>query len=90
MQSLLMGLFYFFTGMGIFMGSLALCAFKTFIYSSSYADDISCLACHLNYYFYMLAGLQLVGTLLFTAVDCKYAIVNKTCSGSSRREPQQR
>ena len=73
-----MGLFYFFTGIGSFMGSLALCAFKTFIYSSSYADDISCLACHLNYYFYMLAGLQLVGTLLFTAVDCKYAIVNNT------------
>ena len=100
MQSIIMGLFYFFTGMkinclfkfkllegklislkkkrkgiGSFLGSIVLNSLKTFIYSSKDNDDINCRGCHLNYYFYLLAFIQIVGMILFLIVDLKYSIV---------------
>lgn len=79
MQSILTGLFYFFTGIGSFMGSLTLFAFKPLIFSSTVdKDDINCPKCRLNYYFYFLAGLQIVGIVLFIVIDTKYSITRNS------------
>jgi peptide/histidine transporter 3/4 len=76
MQSILMGLFYFFTGTGSFISSLILYLTKKYIFSSTAnVDDINCPKCHLNYYFYLLASLQIVGVILFILIDSKYKIV---------------
>lgn len=45
------------------------------IYSSKDNDDINCSECHLNYYFYTLAGIQIVGMIIFVIVDYKCKIV---------------
>lgn len=75
MQSIIMGLFYFFTGIGSFIGSIILNSFKSYIYSSNDNDDINCPTCHLNYYFFLLAFLQIVGMILFLIIDSKFKIV---------------
>ena len=76
MQSILMGLFYFFTGTGSFMGSFILYLTKRYIFSSkANVDDINCPGCHLNYYFYLMATFQIVGVILFIFIDSKYKIV---------------
>ncbi len=76
MQSILMGFFYFFTGTGSLMGSFTLYLFKRFIYSSqTNVDDINCPNCRLNFYFYLIAALQIVGLLLYILIDSKYTIV---------------
>lgn len=74
MESILMGLFFFFTGVGSFLGSILLVAFKSVIYSSKQSDDLNCSQCHLYYYFYALASLQIVGVLAFIYLDRKYFI----------------
>jgi dipeptide/tripeptide permease len=75
MQSIIMGLFYFFTGIGSFSGSLTLWLFRNFIYSDT-VDDINCPKCQLNYYFYVLAIIQFVGLIMFILIDYFYSIVN--------------
>ena len=75
MQSIIMGLFYFFSGLGSFFGSLVLIAFKSFIFSSDInVDDINCPTCHLNYYFYTIGVIQLVGIIVFIVVNYKCSI----------------
>lgn len=74
MESILMGLFFFFTGVGSFLGSILLVAFKSIIYSSRQSDDLNCSQCRLNYYFYALASLQIVGVLAFIYLDRKFFI----------------
>lgn len=76
MQSILMGLFYFFNGFGAFVGSLILLVFEPIVFDSKRGnkDDINCTNCHLNYYFYFLAILQIIGMLLFILFDYKYSI----------------
>lgn len=76
MQSILMGLFYFFNGFGAFVGSLILLIFEPIVFDSrrGIKDDINCTNCHLNYYFYFLAILQIIGMLLFILFDYKYSI----------------
>lgn len=61
------------------MGSLTLFAFKPLIFSSTVdKDDINCPKCRLNYYFYFLAGLQIVGIVLFIVIDTKYSITRNS------------
>ena len=74
MQSLIMGLFYYFTGLGSFVGSIIISALASFIYSSTKNDDINCPKCHLNYYFYIIAILQIIGMCVFIAVDSRFSI----------------
>ena len=76
MQSILMGLFYFFNGFGAFFGSIILFLFKPLVFESTRGnrDDINCANCHLNYYFYFLAVLQIIGMLLFMFFDYRYSI----------------
>jgi solute carrier family 15 (peptide/histidine transporter), member 3/4 len=94
MQSILMGLFYFFNGFGAFVGSLILLIFEPIVFASKRGnkDDINCTNCHLNYYFYFLAVLQIIGMLLFILFDYKYSIArpnNKTDSVKSNDEIEQ-
>ena len=76
MQSILMGLFYFFNGIGAIIGSAILAIFKPIVFDTTRGnrDDINCYNCHLNYYFYFLAILQIIGMLLFMFFDYKYSI----------------
>ena len=74
MQSILMGLFYFFTGIGGFVGSISLSSFKSIIYSPDRDDYINCPTCKLNYYFYFIAALQIIGMFLFVIIDSLYSI----------------
>jgi hypothetical protein len=81
MQSIIMGLFYFASGLGSMLNSLVLLAFKSFIFSSNRdVDDINCATCHLNYYFYFIGVLQLVGVVVFIAVDATCAITRTKMS----------
>lgn len=74
MQSLIMGLFNLFMGVGSFLGSLILYAFHGLIYSGKSPDDINCNHCHLDYYYYFLAGLQLISIIVFYIIDKKYSL----------------
>lgn len=77
MQSLIMGFFYFFSGLGSFAGSFALWSSKSFIFSSpENIDDINCPKCYLNYYFYLLAFIQIMGILVFILVEWKFKLIS--------------
>ncbi len=86
MQSIIMGLFYFFTGIGSFIGSIIFNSFKTIIYSSQDNDDINCVDCHLNYYFFLMGLLQIIGMILFLIIDFKYSIVKTKNDDSNNND----
>ena len=80
-----MGLFYFFSGLGSF-ASLALMAifYKVWFWPSVDLGNINCRkgcadgrghvsegTCHLDYYFYLLGGIQALGALLFIFLSWK-------------------
>ena len=80
-----MGLFYFFSGLGSF-ASLALLAifYKIWFWPSVDLGNINCRkgcadgrgnvsegTCHLDYYFYLLGGIQALGALLFIFLSWK-------------------
>lgn len=76
MQSMIMGLFYFFSGIGSFAGSLILFLFKEIIYTNpKNIDDINCSSSKFNYYFFCLALVQIVGTGVFILIDSKLVLI---------------
>jgi solute carrier family 15 (peptide/histidine transporter), member 3/4 len=87
MQSIIMGLFYLFTGLGSFLGTFTLIGFKSFIYSSKDTDSINCPKCHLNYYFYFLSILQILGMIAFIFIDSKY-LISKADKNEDNQEEQ--
>ncbi|XP_041348632.1 solute carrier family 15 member 4-like [Gigantopelta aegis] len=84
MKGIIMGLFYFFSGIGSFLGTAIIMTFNNIgVWFHSFdAGNINCRIscknatstytqkndCHLDYYFYFLGGVEFVGLLLFIVV----------------------
>lgn len=79
MQSFVMGLFFFTQSLGSLLGGLLyeLCSFGN-RWTPSLSDkyqERSLNKNHLNYYFFILAGLQFITLIIFLAVTVKYKMI---------------
>ena len=69
MSGLIMGLFMFTQGLGSILGTVTIYPFKGIWFSSQDIGSINCEEhCHLDYYYFFLGGLQLVGIILFIII----------------------
>lgn len=82
MQGLIMGLFCLSNGIGAFLGALTVMLAQSFGWISK-TDVGNINMSYLDYYFFLLAGIQLVGSLLFILVIHFY---QRPTRGSSIQE----
>ncbi|XP_061189598.1 solute carrier family 15 member 4-like [Saccostrea echinata] len=79
MKGIIMGFFYLFTGIGSLLGTGTMFAFKGTWFFQEDFGNINCRmpcnsdgkytrSCHLDYYFFFLAGLEFVGMFVFIVV----------------------
>ena len=94
MQGIIMGLFWFTQGLASIFGSLLMSAFHGTWFFDWDSGDINCQRCHLDYYFFFLAGVQFVGAFAFLAISYYLKIGGKipsrhhtTSSSSASRDP---
>ena len=81
MQGIVMGLFLLFSGLGSMIGSLTMSSFQNVWFfnwdngnincrfSCYYDRHKVCAECHLDYYFYFLAGFEAIGLVLFLVLS---------------------
>ncbi|ELU04156.1 hypothetical protein CAPTEDRAFT_167732 [Capitella teleta] len=74
MQGIIMGLFWFTQGLGSILGTLLTLAFHNVWFFDWDEGDINCQQCHLDYYFFFLAGVQFLGAFAFYGISCKLKI----------------
>ncbi|XP_076108625.1 solute carrier family 15 member 4-like [Mytilus galloprovincialis] len=81
-KGIIMGLFYLFTGVGSFIGFASMAIFQGYWFGPYDSGNINCrlpctenggkfdikLKCHLDNYFFFLAGIEVLGLLLFLFV----------------------
>ncbi|CAH1800457.1 unnamed protein product [Owenia fusiformis] len=72
MQGVIMGIFWFFNGVGSLLGTATVYAFKNIFFCNWDQGDIN--GSHLDYYFYFLGGLQFLGVLVFSVISYKFDI----------------
>ena len=83
MQGIIMALFWMSQGMGSLLGTVIMSAFRRLWFSGA---DINCRIkcldgkpkyckeCHLDYYFFVLAGIEIAAIFLFLAIAVKLGI----------------
>ncbi|XP_060084812.1 solute carrier family 15 member 4-like [Ylistrum balloti] len=95
MKGIIMGLFHLFTGVGSFLGIGAMYSFQDHWFFGNDYGDINCRSCdtdtghvtkqcHLDYYFFFLGGLQLIGLLIFIFVACRLQLTQDLSKVASK------
>ncbi|KAK2163043.1 hypothetical protein NP493_1487g00022 [Ridgeia piscesae] len=87
MQGLIMGLFWLCQGVGSLVGTATMVSFRGLWFFDWDHGDINCRVtceCHLDYYFFFLGGLQLVGLVLFVII-VKVLDIGRASPYSSQR-----
>jgi peptide/histidine transporter 3/4 len=86
MQGLIMGLFYFMSGIGSFLGTAIMYIFQGIWFFTWDHGDINCrfkcrtgvdkicAECHMDYYFFVLAGVQVFGLLMYLILTWKFGL----------------
>ncbi|OWF48094.1 solute carrier family 15 member 4-like [Mizuhopecten yessoensis] len=95
MKGIIMGIFHLFTGIGSFLGIGVMYSFQdVWFYGNDYGN-INCRSCdattghvtaqcHLDYYYFFLCGIQLLGLLIFICVAKKLQLMTDLHRGASK------
>lgn len=84
MQGLIMGLFWLCQGVGSILGTATMQIFHGIWFESGDYGDINCSKCHLGYYFFFLASLQLLGIVAFIIITHWLGIGYRSTSRNNR------